>query len=463
MSNSPRFKQNLLLNTCQQHVWLEIPRLSPSKLAQYKRIMYPRANKSIGEQLLKTGAKRPSPRKITSQTRTGKAALIAKSPSHRKHTQKSTVVSGAIGHSGRHNKQPPWSILPCCKYGDLSHKCIPDNMVALLRQCQEVQESQMEQINCPALAFFGLTWVSALQCLFCPKHEAIVPGNHVWDHLYTRHSGRFPGIGRDKVLVGFLGHVKVCHPSIVDQSAQDIISTLPHKLPEDLPSIPIAQRYQCSANLECKQWISTTKSKGAVDSEYRKHLKKDHVLNVDDYILALKSQPQWTQKVMIHQGMNSPYVYFIASQVGDSGREGQRVPQPLAAPPSERWPIELGWEAELQRISGILLQSREDTIAYLQDLVALPSRDRVFRCTDNILKAIELGLWKSNAANISYFKDVINWISTKHSSFRFLFSHDRYVLSFHLQQLKDPKLCLESTPFFCQPMNMSYIAFGAFI
>jgi len=63
-------------------------------------------------------------------------------------------------------------------------------------------------------------------------------------------------------------------------------------------------------------------------------------------------------------------------------------------------------------------------VAKLRDLVALPSKARVEKSTNEVTKALEQGLLLSNSLNLTYMKDGARWVASKHPSIRTRFSHN---------------------------------------
>jgi hypothetical protein len=68
---------------------------------------------------------------------------------------------------------------------------------------------------------------------------------------------------------------------------------------------------------------------------------------------------------------------------------------------------------------------KSGAIKMLQELVAPPRKDTILSRDSPTAKAVEYGLYRSNRLNIQYFTDMIDWISSKQTSFRLLFSHDK--------------------------------------
>jgi hypothetical protein len=94
----------------------------------------------------------------------------------------------------------------------------------------------------------------------------------------------------------------------------------------------------------------------------------------------------------------------------------------LAAPSTQTWPVVLGWEDEMLKLTH-LLGSRDNAAKKLFDLVELPSKARVACSSDGIAKAVEQGLALSNRLNIKYLKDGAEWVMRLHPIIRRVFSH----------------------------------------
>jgi len=136
------------------------------------------------------------------------------------------------------SQAPSWESLPTCSYDEPSHPHLPEDLTKLLKQCQEASHSSTSHL-CPVPGFLGFQWIDALQCLYCETHTSLVSGEHIWPHFSSLHKGTWPNITRSNVLVGFLGHIQQCYPSVRCQSTADLKSTLPAQLPLPLPLAPI--------------------------------------------------------------------------------------------------------------------------------------------------------------------------------------------------------------------------------
>lgn len=186
--------------------------------------------------------------------------------------QAQSVSKAPSKHNARALSQmPTWESLPLCSHGRPSHKNLPENLTTLLRDCQETPHSSTSY-SCPVLAFFDFQWIDPLLCVYCKMHHCLVLGEHIWTHISRRHKGSWPGIMRSNVLVGFLGHIRKCHPSITSQSTTDLKTTLPDQLKQPLPSTPVVQRYKCPVK-KCGVWSTINKGKGADNSEHLRHIK----------------------------------------------------------------------------------------------------------------------------------------------------------------------------------------------
>lgn len=186
--------------------------------------------------------------------------------------------------------------------------------------------------------------------------------------------------------------------------------------------------YKCPVQ-SCSTWSAINKGKGADETEHRKHIWK-HSLSGAQYASASCIEPQSTQILQIGEitGKGSSIIFIVPHET-ESHHSAFPIPKSTTtASPAETWATELGWDDELQRIVRVLGRLKKDAVGKLQDLVELPSRDRVLKAQSGIFKFVEQGLWESNRLNIRYFTDVISWIAGKNSSFPLLFGHDRSVL-----------------------------------
>jgi hypothetical protein len=166
---------------------------------------------------------------------------------HPSRKPKATLLQGPGASKARTKSQghtlaqpPSWESLPICTFDDPSHHHLPDAFTQLLKECKAASHSSMSHL-CTVPTFFELQWNDTLQCLYCTTHRYLLAGNYIWSHISTQHKGMWPKITRSGVLVGFLGHLQRCHPSIVNQSPTDLQDTLPDQLTEQLPSTPVVQ------------------------------------------------------------------------------------------------------------------------------------------------------------------------------------------------------------------------------
>ncbi|KIL56589.1 hypothetical protein M378DRAFT_16983 [Amanita muscaria Koide BX008] len=413
---------SLLANFLKKRPFVEITPMTPFSLQHYKK---------CDIEALDCLA-------LTQSSRTQNAQWHQKKRTSRKPQKKCTTRKpkaillgnkGVSKASSKHNSRalsqaPSWELLPACSYNEPSHNHLPEGLVKLLKHCQETSRSSSSHL-CPVPGFFGFQWIDTLSCLYCEMHQCLVSGEHIWPHISRRHKGNWPKITRFDVLVGFLGHIQQCHPRIIRQSTADLKNTLPDQLPQLLPSTAVVQRYKCPVQ-SCTTWIAVNKGKGGGKAEYMRHI-RTHSLPGAQYISASCIEPHWTQSLQIGEiTRKGSSIVFIVPQELESCHSAFPIPKlTTAASPAETWATELGWDDELQRIASVLGGLKEDAVAKLRDLVELPSRDRVLRAKSDVFKFVEQGLWKLNQLNIRYFADVISWIAGKHSSFRFLFGHDR--------------------------------------
>ena len=74
-------------------------------------------------------------------------------------------------------------------------------------------------LSCPLLGSFGFCWSTEIKCLYCCKHH-FSSRIHIWDHLFRNHWRSFLKIMHADIFAGFIGYIKLYHPTIVGQSAQ---------------------------------------------------------------------------------------------------------------------------------------------------------------------------------------------------------------------------------------------------
>lgn len=333
-------------------------------------------------------------------------------------------------HARALDQMPPWDSLPICTHSKPNHDHLPKALHELLKRC-EATSHHVDSDPCPVPGFFKLNWSDSLKCLYCERHQCLVPGEQIWTHLSRRHAGSWPNITRSTVLVGFLGHIRQCYPVIPYQHIGDVKNKLPDFLQEPLSSIPVIRQYKCPAP-GCTKWCSINKNKGRANLEYKKHIRshrRSNELSGSGYTSALSVESQWTQKINFGL-INRPGCYAIVIVPHDPGSDTSDFPvlmPTVAQGLEEPWTVELGWDDELKRIADVLGVPKAGAVAKLRDLVGLPSRDRILQANNEVLQLVEKGLWASNNLNIRYFVDVISWIAEKHGSFRLLFGYDGFV------------------------------------
>jgi hypothetical protein len=384
--------------------------MTPAMLQDYGRC----GTKSSGQEAFRMGQ---GPRKKCTSAKP-KADLL--------HTQ------GVSKSSVKQNSRallciPSWEELPTCTYSEPSHAHLPKGLLDLLKCCEEGSPSTSLGL-CPVPRFFMLQWIDLLQCLYCEEHQCIAAGDHIWQHIARKHKGSYPKITKDRVLRGFLGHIRQCYPIIVSQLTTELKNNLPDSLPQPLSSALVIQRYKCPVQ-GCAIWRGINTGKGSGNDELMRHINDAHKLSGDEYESALFIEPQWTQQLnfgLIKKAGSSAIVIVPHDPQPDNSAFPLLTPA-IAAGPAEPWTMELGWGEELKDIANVLCMSKEDTITKLRDLVELPSQGTVRKARNKVLRLVEQGLWMLNKLNMLYFSDVIRWISAKHCSFQLLFGDGRFV------------------------------------
>lgn len=325
------------------------------------------------------------------------------------------------------DRKRSWGSMPVCTYSEPNHNRLPELLRNLLKRCEEGSHSDGSSL-CPVPGFFKLRWTE-LECFYCEVHGCFVFGEHARSHISRKHSGAWNGITRDKVLDGFLGHIKRCYPAVVSQLTKDVKKRLPDRLQAPLPFALIQQRYMCSVP-GCKTWYLET-GNATPNSELIRHLRKCHKLSGAEYASAASIDPEWTQKIKFGEinKAGSDAVFIVPHHPVSNTPAFPLRPPTLAGRPGESsWTITLGWDVELTRISRVLDVPEKSAIATLRDLVDLPSRHRISGAKTDTFRLVEKGLWVLNKLSLRYFSDVISWIAEKHYSFRLLFRFVPYAL-----------------------------------
>lgn len=355
---------------------------------------------------------------------------------------KNSAVQRRPAMSQRRLDNPPaWHALPQCTSQSHPHPHLPLAFAEYLNECSAQLDGAASSSSCPLLNFFQLTWQNSLNALYCPTHNRLLPGDYVWQHIARHHKARHSGIRISSLLEAFLGHLKGCHPIIVNQSTKDLKKILPCSLDYPLSSNSgsIGQRYKCPVP-SCSSWISVNNGKGAQRAEYMKHLKKHNLSNKEHEMAIQAFQPQWTEMVQIAggkscMGKGGDIHWFLlpnyvpgynGGQLKDSRGVFESNP---AATASELWPMKIGWCDELERIAKCLALPLAEVIIILQDLAQPPSLDLLRKCDDDddVAQSIEHGLIQSNKLSLKYFSEGVQWVGKKFGGFGFLFPDDRYV------------------------------------
>lgn len=337
----------------------------------------------------------------------------------------------------------PWEDLE--SYGSLHlHPKFPPTLATLFKECEHVREIGPVDESWPCLGFFKFLWLDALQSIFCKTHHRLIPGNYIWKHLSRSHPEKFEGITRADVLNAFLYHLMKCHPSVVNQSTHDVKQKLPMQLEIPLPRDPdqkesdyLKLRYQCPEH-NCTSWIQINESKGARESELRRHVKNEHPGAKP--VVNGAYTPKWTEEVEIGAGKfakrkdgsgDHHYFTFPPKFTPGTALTAPQLPSianvELAAPSTQTWATKLGWEDELSNLA-YSLGGRRNAAKKLLDLTELPSKARIERSNDDVSKALEHALLLSNRLNLKYLKDGAEWVMLLHPTIRRAFSHLPYVL-----------------------------------
>jgi hypothetical protein len=307
---------------------------------------------------------------------------------------------------------------------------LPVNLLNLIERCKETKSRRSEAEPCPLLEYFTLGWHEVVKALYCKVHAVLVPGNYFHLHFGSRsHKGAYPGATRNTVITASAFHLAECYPAMRNQSYNNLKLSLPTQLQAPLPlgdkeEQSLQLRYKCPDET-CTTWVSMTKTKGAPETELKRHTKKAHnkILGNDLPIVT----PQWTQLMRVGQnyGSNGSTHYFTFPDTF-------RPPAPIVcpsvfsnvnhvAPSTDTWAAELGWQEYFDSISK-RLGGQSNAAAKLRDLVALPSKARILSST-GAKRLLEHGLLISNKLNMSYLEEAAIWVSTMHPSLRAYFGH----------------------------------------
>jgi hypothetical protein len=321
-------------------------------------------------------------------------------------------------------------------WDDVSWKTqnLPADLLKLIERCKNTKSRCSNPEPCPLLEYFTLGWHEVVESLYCKVHAALIPGDYFHLHFGGRsHKGAYPGATRNSVITASAFHLAECYPAIRNQSYTNLKLSLPTLLQAplllgDKDEQSLQLRYKCPDET-CTDWLSMTKRKGAPETELKRHVKKAHdkILGHDFPFV----DPQWTQLVRVGQsfGQNGSTHYFTFPDTF-------RPPVPIifapvfstvdhAAPSTDTWAAELGWQEYFDSISK-RLGGQSNAAAKLRDLVSLPSNDRVSRST-GAKRLLEHGLLISNKLNMSYLDEAAVWVSLMHPSLQAYFSHGGYV------------------------------------
>ncbi|KAF8332179.1 hypothetical protein F5887DRAFT_922500 [Amanita rubescens] len=376
--------------------------------------------------------------KLTKPTNQRVQSSVLKNAGKRQPANPQLISQGSAKSKIRKLNDPPaWATLPHCTSQSHPHPHLPGQFAEYLEQCSARMDGAADSPSCPLLEFFQLKWDNLLNCLYCCTHHRLLPGNYVWQHISRQHKDRHSGIRRSSLLEAFLGHLKGCHPTIVDQSTEDLKKNLPCSLnyPLSSHSSSIALRYKCQVS-SCLSWISANNSKGAHILEYVRHLKSKHKLDNKEHEIAIQVQPQWTEMVEIAGGKSQMgkggdvHWFLLPSYSPDYNgaclEDGPAIfKSTQVAAASELWPTKIGWCNELEQISMCLGLPLTEVINILQDLARPPSLDIFRKCDDEITQSIEHGLIQSNKLSLKYFSEGLQWVDGNLCAFGFLFPDER--------------------------------------
>jgi hypothetical protein len=313
------------------------------------------------------------------------------------------------------------------------HSKLPSQLTALFKACDEARSLDADLQSCPCLTFLGLQWYKELGCLVCMQHSRLIPGDYIWPHLRS-HPGGYAGTTRATVFKAALCHIVDCHPRIKNQSAADVKNSLPSQLtaPILMQSCDMIMRYKCPVP-DCPQWTHQNQSRGAPEAEHKRHLRTHSSREIASYLQS-PVIPQLTQRVDIGAGRSKCHKStgdthcFILPSLTPASLALEAAPPPFTSvndtsPSTQNWAELLGWEDYITTLTH-QAGSRPWVVAKLRDLIALPSKARVEKSTNEVTKALEQGLLLSNSLNLIYMKDGAEWVASKHPSIRTQFSYN---------------------------------------
>ncbi|KAF8875583.1 hypothetical protein BD779DRAFT_1476018 [Infundibulicybe gibba] len=110
------------------------------------------------------------------------------------------------------------------------HPHLPTALANLIDHCCASKAGREDSEPCPCLGFFKFEWIAKFSCILCPDHDRLLPGTSIWQHINRSHPGSYNKITRFDVHATFLSHIMICHPSIKEQSAVQVKSSLPREL-----------------------------------------------------------------------------------------------------------------------------------------------------------------------------------------------------------------------------------------
>lgn len=363
--------------------------------------------------------------RIKSGKQQGNRNTKGKAKSSRLGTQPTPISSGTKFSSLALQQIPTWDSLPKCTYTNPGNSNLPPSFMEHLQRCENASHP-VGPDHCQLPLFFDFRWLNHLRCFFCETHTVLVPGERIWTHISRRHpSGdRWRNINRSVIFTQFLGHVKQCYPTIVNQTSEALM-VLPRSLPAPLPSIMPMHRYKCSFE-GCDHWSAANKSKGADNMELKRHV-KTHNLQGRQYTSAISIESQWTQRVPVDMAERTTLcsIVFVVPYTPAPADAVFPISTPIGAVgPAEKWAKDLGWDDELKYIAGVLHVTANKARERLQTLVELPAHDKVLQASSDVQKNIETGLIKLHKLSLIYFADAVFWIGQKHTPFRLLFGNE---------------------------------------
>ena len=286
---------------------------------------------------------------------------------------------------------------------------------------QELSSLAQAPGSCKVLAYFGLVFLNALQAVFCPAHNRIVPMSEWATHIRYRHLDWCSSTKKID-CTQMAKHVADSHSLSIDQTSVDL--NLPHEIEEPLSdqgSSYINLNYKCP--LGCGTWIAADKGSNFPERFIReKHIRYSCPNGLCPQFKDIDiGEPHWIHKVKISRAHTDQYHCFVLPHGWDAMGSGTlaTVPDgPHLGNPSglavlgdqQDWPLLLGWVGYDQEISA------GDYVTALRSLIKLPRCNCKRTSQTSHLHFLDKGLHLVHHALVKYFKTAMLFIHQKHQT-----------------------------------------------